>query len=260
MFLRPALICSISILAFAVPDSLPARANDNRPVFALFDFHPFGRRLPSGERQGIFAESIAYIEKESGVDMEVRMLPISRTLKAMSEKSAQVTITASVSNLLDDTVSLGVIGCSRIIIQTSAASGIRTLEDLSNKDIGFVSGGFLDRLYSKKFDLNPVRARSSQSLVAMLGRGRLDGVFASDVVIDNYIYAESGMSFVGPNWQNKLGARVEVRKAPAHVRAVKNALNQSVLKRLRFAVQKGIKEGIFSAIYGKYGVQTRGKC
>jgi ABC-type amino acid transport substrate-binding protein len=236
-----------------------AQAQTAKPVFALLDFKPFGRRTASGF-DGIFARSMEFIQAESGIDITTKILPIPRSLKAMAGGSAQLIITGAVSGLLKNTDSLGVIGCSRIIVLTSARSGIKTLADLEGKNIGFVASGFLDKLYSKKFGLIPHRTRNSQSMIAMLDRDRIDGFFTSDIVADTFEAPGSGSSLIKANWRSRLGERIEVRKVPAHLRIARDYGPRDLSDRLRSAVAAGNKNGVFSAIFKAYGVLSGGKC
>ncbi|MBT3701166.1 MAG: ABC transporter substrate-binding protein [Alphaproteobacteria bacterium] len=236
-----------------------AQAQTTKPVFALLDFKPFGNSTSNGF-DGIFARSMDFIQAESGIDVTTQMLPIPRSLKAIADGSAQLIITGAVSRLLENTDSLGIIGCSRIIVLTSAKSGIKNLADLEGKNIGFVASGFLDKLYSNKFDLIPHRIRNSQSMVAMLDRNRIDGFFISDVVIDAFETPASGSSMIKVDWRSRLGERIEVRKIATHLRIAKDYGSRELSDRLRSAVAAGNAKESFSAIYKSYGVLSGGKC
>jgi len=181
-------------------------------------------------------------------------------LRAMAEGSAQLIITGAVSGLLKNTEPLGVIGCSRIIMLTSAKSGIKSLGDLDGKNIGFVASGFLDKLYSNKFGLIPHRTRNSQSMIAMLDRNRIDGFFTSDIVADTFETPTIDSAMIEADWRSRLGERIEVRKVPAHLRINKEYGSRELANRLRSAVAAGKEKGAFSAIFKAYGVLSGGKC
>ena len=178
----------------------------------------------------------------------------------MADGSAQLIITGAVSRLLKNTNSLGDIGCSRIIVLTSAKSGIKNLADLEGKNIGFVAGGFLDKLYSKKFGLIPHRTRNGQSMIAMLDRNRIDGFFTSDVVTDAFETSAANSSLIKADWRSRLGHRIEVRKTPILLRITRDYGPRDLSDRLRSAVTEGKRKGAFSAIFKAYGVLSGGKC
>lgn len=237
-----------------------ALAKTPKPVFALMDLYPFARLSPAGDFEGIYWHSLDYIQRRSGIDFSAVLLPVPRMLKAMAEGSADMAITGAVSDLLKETTSLGVIGCSRIIVQLSKTSKVRSVDDLAGKDIGFVTNGFLYKLYGDKFGLRPVQVRNSRSLMSMLALGRVEGVFVSDLVIDSFLKDGIEGVPIADDWRRSMGRRLEVRKVLVHLRIAAKFKGSDLEKRLRAAVAEGLSSGAFARIYENHGARSKGRC
>lgn len=228
--------------------------------FGLMEFYPFGRASRENGFEGIYSDIIQEIQKLSDVRMETIALPIPRLRDYLSEGKIDLTIAGASSSTIEGAVSLGVIGCSRIIVQTSNMSGIHDLSDLKGKFIGFLANGFLYKEYGTKFGLTPVQVTSNKSMFAMLALGRLDGIFISDVVIDSNMQDGFDSPHISSNWRDKIGARIELKKVPSHLQISRQFNNADINRRLADAVIRGHEIGTFEKIYATYGVRTKGKC
>jgi ABC-type amino acid transport substrate-binding protein len=252
----PAVVVISCILAL-----LPVTSRADTPLrFSLMGFFPFGDMTPEQKFEGIYWDIIEEIRKLSGIRFVTTMLPITRLRRSILEGSADLTISGASSSLNAGAESLGIVGCSSIIVQTARSSGIRSLDDLKERYIAFARNGFLLKLYGNKFGLLPVESNSSQSMFAMLDSERVDGIFISDVVIDSFIHKYPESTVISMNWQEKLGPRVLVRKIPSHLQIAKTFADATIKQKLRDAVEKGRNTGAFERIYARYGIQTKGKC
>jgi ABC-type amino acid transport substrate-binding protein len=254
-----------SILAvFVISSTLvlqSAASHAETPLkFSLMGFFPFGGMTSEQKFEGIYWDIMQEIGRLSGVEFVTTMLPITRLRNSINEGSADVTISGASSSLNAGAVSLGIVGCSSIIVQTTKGANIKTLDDLKGREIAFARNGFLLKMYGKKFELRSVESNSSQSMFAMLERGRVEGIFISDVVIDSYILKNPQTSVLSKDWQQRLGPRVLVRKIPSHVQISALFPDAAVKQRLLDAVVEGQNTGAFEQIYARYGIQTRGKC
>jgi ABC-type amino acid transport substrate-binding protein len=254
-------IMSIIVFSFCftIPPTMP-RADESPVRFALMEFYPFGRTTESGKIDGIYWDIIQDIQKLSGVKMNTLMMPIPRLRRSISGGISDLAIAGASSSLINGASSLGVVGCSRIIIQTSKTAGIQDLEGLANKPIAFVTNGFLHKAYGNKFGLNAIQTSSGQSMFAMLDRGRVDGIFISDVVADSFILTGLSNSNISSNWRESLGPRVLVKTIPSHLQISNKFANATIRQSLKNAIILGNKTGVFEKTYPKYGVQTKGKC
>jgi len=237
----------------------PAWGAAKVPLFVTFDFYPFGQKQ-AGKIIGLFPELMAEIEKLSGFKVAKSIDPIPRAIKSLLSGQKDLMITGATSPAFRKTISLGVIGCSRTNIVTNNKSHISSLSELSGKNIGFVSGGFLFKKFGSKFGIVPVQTSTSESMFRMLVRYRVDGIFISDIVFDSYRTEGAPFSRIPTDWLQRIGSIVQAEKIFIHLRMTKTSTFQELVPKLREAIKVGHAKGVFDRIYRKYGSSTGGRC
>jgi hypothetical protein len=80
---------------------------------------------------------------------------------------------------------------------------------LHGKSIGFSPGGFLYRLFGKKYGMKSIQISHSDSFFRMMERGRLSGFFTSYLFVDNFFKEDLVNGKINANWLQRLG--IELR-------------------------------------------------
>ncbi len=237
----------------------PAWGASKIPQFVTYDFYPFGQK--QGEIiTGLFTEIMAEIEKISGIKVATSIEPIPRAIKSIVSGSKDLIISGATSPAFRKTISLGVVGCNRTIIVTNDKVDISSLNELQNKNIGFVASGFLYKKFGKKFGIVPVQTSTSASMFRMLVRYRVDGIFISDMVFNSYRTEGAPFSSIPADWRQRIGNIVQAEKILVHLRMPKNSKFLDLIPKFSEAIKTGKENGNFERVYRKYGSSTGGQC
>jgi ABC-type amino acid transport substrate-binding protein len=200
-----------TVLVIGLFMAQPANAQ-NKPKFVTFDFYPFAQ-FRADKIIGLFPELMKVIETLSNVSVTITLDPIPRAIRSIATGHNDLIITAASSPAFKQTISLGSLGCSRTIVVTNDKSKITRQADLKDKNIGFVTSGYLFKKYGAKFGIVPVQTASSESMFRMLVRYRVDGIFISDLVFDSYRTEGAPFSQIPSNWHQRIGRAVEAGKS-----------------------------------------------
>ncbi len=246
-----ALICGFAALETARADDVPS--------FVTYDFYPFGRAR-EGKLTGLFPDLMSEVERLADVTVEKHIEPISRALKSISQGENDLIISGALSPAFKETISLGILGCNRTIVVANRDTRLSKLEDLKDRRIGFVVGGFLLRKYGNKFGIQPIQTRSSESMFGMLTRRRLDGIFISDIVFASYGIEGAPFKSLPEDWRSRIGSVLEVDKIKVHFRMLKSSKFRHLEPTLRAAIKTGSANGAFERVYQKYGAAKGGRC
>jgi ABC-type amino acid transport substrate-binding protein len=250
------LIAPLAIIALFTS---PAWSSEDMPSFVAYDFYPFGHKK-NGQISGLFTDLMAEIEKLSGVNVAKAIEPIPRAIQSIARGEIDLILSGVISPAFENTLSLGVVGCHRTNVVTNKKADISSLDDLKNKDMGFVASGFFYKKFGDKYGLNPIQTSSSESMFLMLVHYRVDGIFITDVVFDSYRTEGIPFSSIPPDWRQQIGTIVVAEVIPVHLRMPKNSKFQFLAPKLSKAIMAGNKNGAFERVYRKYGSSTGGRC
>lgn len=252
-----ALKLSVFILFLFAPAT--SFGDEHQPKYGALDFYPFGYR-EEGRIKGVLVDIMTRIEVVSGVRTTKVLEPIPRIHASIVRGDIDLVISAATLPGFRKMTSLGVVGCSRIIVASNKMAGISQIGDLESKKIGFVAHGFLYRKFNKNFGIIPVLTSTSESLFKMLVGHRVDGIFISDIVLNAHTLMGLPYSNVPLDWRKTLGSNVTIETLPTHLRMSKMSRFRHLEQKLREAVNTGNANGAFKKVYRSYGNTAGGRC
>jgi polar amino acid transport system substrate-binding protein len=236
-----------------------ARARQ-QPSYMGFEFYPFGYVEDEKRIAGLLVDIVREIGRRSGVEIELRIAPIPRALKEFTDGNVDLIITGSTRKPFASAQSLGIVGCHRTVVVPRSASNIKRIADLRGKSIGFARGGIHIRRFGKRFGIDAVPTNSSESMVSMLIRGRIDGFIMSDILYAPYINGDRLEANVKNELQEIVGDVIALEFFPNHLRVSKKSRLGKVAQALTKALDEARAAGSLEKIYRKYGVVTGGRC
>ncbi len=251
------IVCLVSTFWTLLPNTATAEIY---PKIAIFHFYPFGSLKGDSAVSGLFYDLARAVEEESGVALDYKVAPISRSIRTFARGEADLIITNSSSNMITAHPSLGVFGCHRTVLLTRKGSDIGALEEVRGKPIGYVTNALLFKKFGGLHGEKIVQVSSSKSLFLMLVHDRLDGFFVSDIVLDAYIKDGIPIAGLPTNWRDKLGPVVLLDSAEVHLRMNRATADEDIAARLKTAITALKTSREFEKIYLRYGSTTRGSC
>jgi ABC-type amino acid transport substrate-binding protein len=193
-------------LAFGVPF---AAAEPSKPPavlkVAVFSLVPYGLLDSSGQPAGMMVDFQKQLAAESGVAMEVAVVPYPRAVAMMVAGDADLLFSFPNPQLREHAHQLGVIGTADVVVMGLAGRRFGSAEELRGKRVGHIRGAE----YDIALQSDPAVARHEtvtyEQTVRMLLEGRYDAMLG---VRPSFLYT---MRRLGVPRQ-KLGPELVLRK------------------------------------------------
>lgn len=255
-------ITLLSVIAFCLAMN-PVGAHGqvkNSPKFIGFDFYPLGQLDKNNNFDGLFFDLMTFFENKSSIKVTKYIDSIPRAMRAINEGEYDLIISSAQSKALRKTKSLGVLGCSHLGVVALKSADIKSLADLKDRKIGFVTGGFLLNKFGEKFGLFPVTANHSKSMFRMLLAQRVEGIFVSNLIFDSYLQTELPPAISSSQLRRLTGDILVAEVSPIHLRMVKNSKFLNLSKRLEDTIVQALESGEIEKIFRKYGIRNGGIC
>ncbi|MBF0620505.1 MAG: transporter substrate-binding domain-containing protein [Magnetococcales bacterium] len=233
---------------------------ENRPTLALLDFFPFGRAGDSGKPIGLMVDMIREIEKASGIPIDIKLMPIPRALRSVTLGEADLMISYKDDQMLPGVTFLGNMGCLQALLIPHGNSHISSLDDLTDKRIGFISKGYFHIKFAHQFGLIPVEVPSNESMLHMTLRHWLDGFVINSIVLGAYKKGLAEHAHLPGDWQTKLGTPIILETMETHLSISRRSKLQHLIPVLSKAVETVKKQGLFQQLYDRYGGVDASNC
>jgi len=245
--LIPALVCFLAALA--------ARAEV--PVRVVTEEFPPFQYMEKGHLTGVCVEVVKAVLAEAGIQAEITMMPWARAQKtAKEEENVLIFSLARTEAREKDYKWVGQIDEAHNQIFAAAGSPIEIsrFDDLKDHVLGVVIGDlreeyFVERGFVVGKNLQPVRSHAS--MYAMLAAKRLD-LWPENELAMAYIVRQSGRdpaTAVKPVW-----SLPDITPYSGDFMAFGLSTSDSVVARLRTALERIKTDGRFAAIMRKWGV------
>lgn len=146
-----------------------------RPLkVVIFNLVPFGMPDASGQPAGMTVDFQKQLAAESGLAMELQLVPYPRAIAMLVAGDADLLFSFSNPQLLEHARQLGVIGGAEIVVQGLAGSRFASAADLRGKRVGHIRGA----QYDVQLQADPAVTRyetvSYEQTVRMLLEGRFE--------------------------------------------------------------------------------------
>ncbi|MGN5152291.1 substrate-binding periplasmic protein [Aeromonas enteropelogenes] len=149
---------------------------------------PFRILQPDGELQGLDVEILQRLQKESGIQLQIRRMPWGRALKQM--ESGQVDLMIGLAHTAEraafiDYLQPAYYQCWPAFYgKPATVAGIRQYRDLAGMEVGYV----LKSAYFEPFDSDPALNKhgvpTEDQLLRMVQRGHLPLMIGTDCQVD----------------------------------------------------------------------------
>lgn len=250
------LICLLAGIVF--PGMLSA-AEDKRPVMAIIDFYPFGYRDADGEAVGMFFDMADAISADSGVDFDLKFLPVPRALRAAERGSVDMLISYKDEEMVKNVSFVGNVGCLTAYLVPGRDSGIYTLADIAGRRIAEIGGGYFQKRFSARMDFEHVVVPSNESMLRMISRGRVDGFVINDAVFDGYFSGHFSRP-LPKNWRRVIADPIAIETLETHVSINRKSAYFDLGEALRKSIDHLRRGGEMAKIFARYGSTRQGRC
>lgn len=231
-----------------------------RLTLAVIDFFPFGFRDGEGRVRGLAQDAATAISRHSTLPIEPLLLPVPRALRSMTRGEVDLLISYNDPVMVPNVSFIGKLGCLNSMIAFRKGLRPSGLKELAGMRIGFVAGGYFQKRFSGRFDLQEVLVPSNESMLRMLLRDRLDGFVINSVIYDAYLnYLLPGPE-LPQGWQNQLAPPLTLEQMELHLSISKRPNIQQYGPELTSIVNEMRQSGEFERIYRHYGSQDGGSC
>jgi len=247
--LIPALVCFMAALA----------AQAEAPLRVVTEEFPPFQYIENGHLTGVCVEVVEAVLAEAGIQAEITMMPWARAQKTAKEEENVLIFSLARTEAREKEYKwVGQIdeAHNRVFAAAGSAIQISRFEDLKDHVVGVVIGDlredyFVEHGFVVGKNLQPVRSHAS--LYAMLAAKRLDLWPENDLAMA-YIVRQSGRdpaTAVKPVWNLP-----DITPYSGDFMAVGLSTSDSVVARLREALDRIKSDGRFAGIMRKWGVGT----
>ncbi|RED45766.1 substrate-binding periplasmic protein [Aestuariispira insulae] len=238
--------------------TLHAKA-DNAPTLAVIDFFPFGYRDQSGTPKGMFFDMTEAIANDSGIKIDARLMPVPRALRDASNGQVDMLISYKDPLMVPNVVFIGNVGCLTANVIPARNSDIKSMEDLSNRRIGTISGGYFQKRFRDKIAYQEVSVPSNQAMLKMLVRQRLDGFVINSAVYDAFYFFESPVD-LPKNWRDHVAEPIRIDILETHLSIAMNSPALEQASKITTSINRLRQNGTMADIFARYGSRDRGNC
>lgn len=163
--------------------------------FAVHDTLPFGYRDTNGVPRGTIVDIAKLISTETGIPINIDLVPVSRVVREMKTGNADLTILLDRANSVDSIEQVGLVENTRTVLTRLRNDKAFDDSHLNEKkfSLGFVRGAF----YGKEFDtflenkkVLPIQLVNAQVGVDMLLRGRIDYLASLEISLAHALLSQ----------------------------------------------------------------------
>ncbi|MBL4823297.1 MAG: transporter substrate-binding domain-containing protein [Colwellia sp.] len=235
-------------------------AEREQPILGVIDFFPFGYSLEDNIPRGMVFDIEAVLEEVSSLKIDARLMSVARALRSASLGQNDLLFSYRDEQMVPNVIWLGNVGCLTPLVVSHKSSGIKTLDDLAGKRVGFVSLGYFDVKMKSKWPIKPVLLNDNFIMLKMLLRGRLDAIIINDGVLNAYLANQSILAELPEFWPQQLAQPLALETYETHLSMSKDSEFQALIPQFKQAILKAKQQGRFKEIFKKHGSKLGGYC
>lgn len=247
----------VPVLSVNSSETLPANSSQNKPpiVAGLIDIKPFGWLGDDGEFKGFQSDVYDLISETIDVKFDKHLDPVSRLIREWNRGELDLIISYNSPQYYRKIDSSVHIACFPILIVSQKGSDIRTLKDLSGKNVGFTTNGYFDRVHAKSLNIKKTTVHNNDMLFQLLDIGRVDAFIMNELIFSNYFLGKNnsteGKNFnIQSHYQKAKFTEMEI------VLSFGSKLKGlPIEKKIKQVVEALKNQGKISEIFNKYGVK-----
>lgn len=229
------------------------------PSIAIIDFFPFGFTDNAGQPQGLFIEIAEVISKQLGQEFNIKLLPVPRALRGVSSGKIDMLISYKDPVMVPNVEFLGKLGCLTSYLIPSAKHKPQNLQQLDSLKVGYITGGYFDKRFSRTLNIQPVEVPSNEAMLTMLLRGRLDAFVINDAVYNAYLGGLNPHVELPNGWQNQVGKGFPIEAMETHLSISDYSKHKALSPKLKHAISQLFQQRKLKPIYEKYN-NPRAEC
>ena len=230
------------------------------PILAIIDFFPFGYAIEDGPPQGLVFDLEKEIEQLAQLEIDARLMSVPRALRSASIGQNDLLFSYRDDVMVPNVIWLGNLGCLVPLAVHRKDSGIRTLDDLAGKKVGFVGLGYFDTRRRLDWAIEPKRLNNNFIMLKMLVRGRVDVIVVNNAVLNAFLNQPRVLPDLPPDWTEQLAQPLVLDMFETHLSMSRDSRFTHLVPVLRQAITRGREEGRFSRIFKKWGSHYGGHC
>jgi ABC-type amino acid transport substrate-binding protein len=239
--------------------SVPARASDTLSL-GIVSLFPLGQIRDDGTATGLYPDIANLISHTSGIPITPTVLPFTRIYRSVVSGDIDLFLSFKRKSLEKDLVFLGSVGCTSMLAATRKGYEVTTIEALSGREVGFVQGSSLGKIYAEKYGVIPVYVPSNVSLVELLLRHRVNHFIINATVYNSYHQGLATDIGLPENWQESMSEPLVADVFDIQISISRKSANQNRVGDIQEAVLKARQEGGFQALFRKWGSADGGDC
>ena len=248
-------------LIFSLLFSLQLSATERQePILAVIDFFPFGYSLDDNIPRGMVFDMATVLEEISPLKIDARLMSVARALRSASIGQNDLLFSYKDDQMVPNVTWLGNVGCLTPLIVPHKDSGIKTLDDLADKRVGFVSLGYFDVKMKSQWPIKPVLLNDNFIMLKMLLRGRLDAIVINDGVLNAFLANQAILDELPQSWPRQLAQPLALTTYETHLSMSKDSKFQALIPQFKQAIREARQQGRFKTIFQKYGSKLGGHC
>ncbi len=230
------------------------------PILAIIDFFPFGFVLEGQKPQGMVFEIEHALEQLSGLPIDARLMSLPRALRSISVGQNDLLFSYKDDVMVPNVIWLGNLGCLVPLVVSHIDGGIKKLDDLKGKRVGYVGLAFFDSKQRQDWDLTLVKLNDNFIMLKMFLRGRIDAIIINNIVLNAFLANPHVLQELPQGWHKKLAQPLALTIYETHLSMSKSSKFQHMIPALKSAIIKGRKLGKFKRIFNQWGSKLGGHC
>lgn len=165
-------VCDLAVAASnPTPPATPASPAAQADVI---DIAPWGYRGADGLAAGVYADILQMIASRSGCALQLRVVPILRSVTDVTENRSQLTMMLDRQDMNDGAVLLGTVLQLPIEIWLPLGSPVRSLTDLQGRTVAVLRGPAFHEGIQADARINKMPVTLPRQQLEMLRAGRVD--------------------------------------------------------------------------------------
>ncbi|WP_377705666.1 substrate-binding periplasmic protein [Pseudoduganella sp. UC29_71] len=212
-------------------------------IFALV---PYGMPDAAGQPSGVLVELQKQLAQESGLPMEMQLVPYPRAMAMVAAGDADLVFSFPNQQLQQHARALGAIASGDVVVIGRAGSRYATAADLRGKKLAHIRGALYDAQLQSDPGIGRYEAISYEQMVKMLLEGRFDAVLGARLSILHTL------RLLGVP-REKLGPELAVGKRDILVHYADQRYDPQVAARLERALAAMRARGAAAALLKPYG-------
>lgn len=218
---------------------------------AVMSVLPLGMVDAGGRPYGMYADIGARVVHDSGLDVEIAVVPLPRAIAQLGAGQTDLLIAFQTGAIAEAALPLYYVADVDVIIAGPRGASFRDLSELRGKTVGQQRGADYDPRFSGDSAIKKYEVADTRQLLRMLLAGRVDAVIANRNTLLYYLQSV-GMS------RKQLGRFLLVSRRQSWLWYSKKTYDERTALKLKTALRRLHANGELETIYQHYVKGLRG--